>query len=111
MSDVLPCPHHTDAIYPNRFVEHGYDESIEIWEVGYRCPECLYEFNDTGRTEEEADDRALSGWNERYERTCHFRQIPGPIKGVYECSNCGYCKDRAKINYCPECGSKVVENE
>ena len=108
MNELLPCPHHEEAFYPERFSKH-HITLFDFWSVRYDCPECGYSYYEMGVTEEQADEKARKGWNTRYEATCHFRQLPGPNKGVYECSNCGYCKDETKINYCPECGRRVAE--
>ena len=52
-------------------------------------------------------------WNQRAERTC--KNLTDYVDGNFDCSVCGgyggfmYDDDSICINYCPNCGAKVVE--
>ena len=53
-------------------------------------------------------DQVIARWNTRAERTCKNTQHDLD----FMCSECGKCVDNGrviKINYCPNCGAKVVE--
>ena len=50
---------------------------------------------------------AIEAWNIRAERTCHSE-----YSDRWECSECGFLDAYVTadfINYCPNCGAKVVE--
>ena len=49
---------------------------------------------------------SIKAWNSRAERTCHSERSDG-----WECSECGFLDAYTTadfINYCPNCGCKVV---
>lgn len=46
------------------------------------------------------------------ERTCHdFGGVDGTNGESYDfaCDACGFCCDLPELNYCPNCGARVVE--
>lgn len=50
--------------------------------------------------------------HEYTERTCHMDDIRDSVQIVYACSNCEEdiaCQFPGTLNYCPNCGAKVVE--
>lgn len=51
-----------------------------------------------------SEEQAVEIWNMRIERTCHGI----PYHGELKCSVCGNIWEY-KYDYCPDCGSKVVE--
>lgn len=107
MNEILPCPHHEDAIYPKRWADHS--SLTDTWEVTYVCPECHWSFTDIGGTEKEADKYATRGWNERYERTCTYNpSVEDSEIRILRCSNCD-CGMHFRPLYCPGCGAKVVK--
>ena len=106
MTEPLPCPHHEDAHYPDRIVDH-WKKPAEQWMVMYCCPECAHTFSDIGDTEEEADERALKGWNERYIPSAK-RVIAGKTTKHYECEYCEKPVDQCD-DYCSHCGRKLVD--
>lgn len=106
MTEPLPCALHEDAHYPDRIVDH-WKKPAEQWMVMYCCPECAHTFSDIGDTEEEADERALKGWNERYIPSAK-RIIAGKTTKHYECGHCCTGIDEWD-KYCRGCGRKLVD--
>lgn len=95
MSELLSCP------------LCGEKARIDRYEHFYRvlCTDCpastewLY-----------SEQEAIDAWNTRVERTCEA--IPRSMLSRnwldWECSECGQNLDAA-VNYCPNCGAKVVQ--
>ena len=112
MIELLPCPHHKEAIYPKRIAQHyPYPTQYgkEHWIVSYECPECGWGFFERSKTEQEADEAAARDWNTRYERTCTYEpSYEDPEIRIFRCSNCG-CGMHYRTLYCPGCGAKVVD--
>ena len=74
------------------------------------CPECHIRIN--GISYENAVER----WNTRYEPTCNMTF--NVVSGMVECSRChemfvagAYYIDEGIWKHCPNCGSKVVDDD
>lgn len=109
MSELLSCP----FCGGKAKLEHDTDGSVYIvlnhkdycFLDGVDTLQWFYPFD--GKTAEEV---ATEQWNRRVERTCEA--IPRSTLSRnwldWECSECGQNLDAA-VNYCPNCGAKVVE--
>ena len=82
------------------------------------CIECGVSFKrveDLYKTEDEAIQAAIEAWNTRAERTCYDKNASAREHGahlfLWRCSNCNesYDTEMDSMNYCPNCGAKVVE--
>lgn len=104
MSELLPCPHHEDAIYPRQAIWKNDGFCLAI----YRCPECGWSFSDTGKTKEAAIDSAARGWNTRWEPTTR-RIIKGDDETRYAWCEAGEHEMNPTGEYCEHCGRKVVK--
>lgn len=102
MSELKPCPfcHGEVEVYnPMPGYESGY---------GFYCLKCNAYFQ-LGDSEEES----IEAWNIRYEKTCHinaemiYTYKGDPIDEVYKCSECNEAVC-LQDNYCPNCGSRVI---
>ena len=121
VDELLPCPHHKQAIYPGRTAK--YHDASEVigweagwWEVIYDCPKCGWSYSDSGDTEAEADEVATQGWNTRYEHTCtieHSENVTMGIMSIYRWwrLSCGHemMTGGYTPSYCEECGAKEVD--
>lgn len=62
-------------------------------------------------------DEAVAAWNRRAEQTCRMGKVfvYGAYKEYpdecYECTECGYTPEDENPSYCPNCGSKVVDDD
>lgn len=116
MSEELkPCPFcgNTKMLVYEEKGRFGFTEWIVECDSHY-CA-CQPTAHDSYQTKEEA----VEAWNTRAERTC--RNVYDETKMLacsngFECSNCGEkvedCEGyhvKGIWNYCPNCGSKVVE--
>ena len=97
---LLPCPFCGGEAELTGF------EAPEYW---VWCPNCKASTDaHTGK------QSAINAWNTRAERTCHDYNASAREHGAYlfmwRCSNCGesYDTEMDKLNYCPNCGAKVV---
>lgn len=112
MPELKPCPiceNRKDYIFDCKrpiLVPAGKGWRAECQECGLRTK--IFQ-DGKGRTGRE---KAKAAWNTRYEPTCHnFGGEEGTNGEGYEfaCSACGYRSDIYDPDYCPGCGSKVVE--
>lgn len=103
MSELLPCP------FCGGEAETVGDDILG-WKV--ECMKCGAGTRTCCITEAEA----IAAWNTRAERTCH--SITDDSAWCFVCSECGKSFPRNKlylahnhgeINYCPNCGAKVVD--
>ena len=98
---LLPCP-----FCGGEATFHTYNTTCSV-----DCQECRI-----GTYHVTLDDykSAINAWNTRAERTCHDYNASAREHGAYlfmwRCSNCGesYDTEMDKLNYCPNCGAKVV---
>lgn len=126
MSKLLPCPFcGSDEI--NIRAKSFTDGSFLTW---IECALCLAQTprtNDLDAAVEawntRADDyrQAAEYWQRMYEEafaewTCHDRNASAREHGahlfMWRCSNCdeSYDTEMDKLNYCPNCGAKVVKS-
>lgn len=101
MSDLLPCP-----FCGGEAEMHGLNTVLSRPFVA--CEYCGAE-SAVYRTEAEA----IAAWNTRAERTCKIYRV-GNTQDLRKCSACGalmsfsHPLDRSHLNYCPNCGAKVI---
>lgn len=106
MSALLPCPFCGGE---DLEIDHAptYDvHHPDVYEV--HCVECS-----GGGGEGWTEHEAISAWNTRAERTCECvaEYAKSPIDGktivLHRCSACRNLM-RPHMDYCPNCGAKVV---
>ena len=100
MSELLPCPFCGSEAHTIEPARYG-----KSWGVRCECGAFLgFEYTEA---------EAIATWNSRAERTCRMK--PVYASNALECSECSSyvatwdaeC-DVCSINYCPNCGAKVV---
>lgn len=96
MNELLPCPFcGGEAEMLTAESMHGGN----LYGVMCDCCACRTDVYDT-------EAEAVAAWNTRAERTC-YSEYPDR----WECSECGFLDAYTTadfINYCPNCGAKVV---
>lgn len=107
---LLPCPFcgGEAELHPTYDMDTNEVDGWFVWCDNGTC-ECKPE---TGQFFTEAE--AIAAWNRRAERTC--RNIRSWDNHDFECSSCGYelypedgtYESDGTMNYCPNCGAKVV---
>ena len=103
MSELKPCPFCGGEAH---VMAQHWDDGSHVWWV--ECRAC-------GAEGKRCDDglEAIDAWNMRDERTCEC--VPeyqkSPIDGktivLHRCSACHWLM-RPHMDYCPNCGAKVV---
>ena len=120
MTELLPCPFCGGEAQVMKMDLGDIEEGWQVW--GVWCVDDLHaeehggyqhvHYIDNYATEAEA----ISAWNTRYERTCIC--TTDDSAWCFVCSECGKSFPRNKlylahnhgeINYCPNCGRRVVE--
>ena len=117
-----PCPFCGNSFYK------GYKERLTADYIpesgGYLCVilcGCTTTVYGYGRTEEEAIRDAVKRWNTRggyCERTCKVEHVKsGTLYDVWRYTCCGYEHSESRtdagaseipLNFCPDCGARVV---
>lgn len=113
MTELKPCP----FCGGKAMVFHDEGEYLRPYYVGCDNDECLG-FSKLGWTYV-TEEEAANAWNTRHEPTCtmeHEERKPYVHLGKWTCSQCGAWwmrppYDLSAANYCPNCGSRVVDGD
>lgn len=102
MNELKPCPRCGGEATTSKL------DSIGRWFVGCVSGHCM-EIADSF----EAEQEAITAWNQRVERTCThegsiFDEGLGEFTHYLSCGHKVYTHFQDLPNYCDECGAKVV---
>lgn len=106
MQELKPCPccGSSNGLYVLQ------DEKYGEWSVF--CDMCKTSLHNEDHCDTRED--AVSAWNRRAERTCRVVSAKefGGVGYAPGCSECGWqMADSMWHNYCPNCGSRVVDTD
>ena len=99
MGDLKPCP------FCGHDKAYAFYDGLTWWvRCGYSCGCEIGGYKDK--------QSAIKAWNTRVERTCYDKnklvREAGLKCALWRCSCCGESYDAEILNYCPNCGAKVV---
>ena len=106
MRELLPCPFCGGEAEMRQLISFDETDGRDgLYSVGCYTDKCIGEYANNFYFYEA---EAVEAWNTRAERTCYNTQHDFD----FMCSNCGKMLDNGRVigvNYCPNCGAKVVE--